>query len=328
MGSLMTARTPPWRLARLLVAVAVAVGAWTPADAKIHSLSGNARLQMGKILDLPIPIGFTAPPAGKIMAVPGATIRLHGVHSVTNPAAVVLDPSQLTHPGTATVLPIYANNSNVFQVKTAIPLQFPKSKILFRENGRTGAPTVTVCPGSTVTKNGNPGCSTALAGVIPGRLTYTRTSHQFGGPARFAGQGVADVALKAGTSPPCSFGTNPNCLVIFASIVPPFNVPLGHWGFGAGTSSQPGAPSPGLFGVAVTGGGLILSLQVPLGPGLPNPLASYGGPWTTGMVKVEQPAAAAGLETFTLTGSDDRAQTVSSTPVPSSQTLNGTGALS
>ncbi len=53
-------------------------------NARIHSLSGNARFQIGD--GLPVPIGFTPAPVGKVRAISGATIRVHGVHAATSPA--------------------------------------------------------------------------------------------------------------------------------------------------------------------------------------------------------------------------------------------------
>lgn len=299
----MTERTSFWRLASLLVAVVVTVGAWAPADARIHSLTGNARAQIGD--GLPIPIGFTPPPNGKIAAIPGATIRQHGVHTVNNPAGVVLRPGQLTWPGPNQVIPVFGNNPQVFQVKTAIPLVVPGQTAALHAGGRTGAATVTACPGDVVTPVGNPACASGSAGTIPGRLTYTATSNQFGGPARATVGGVADVALKAGVGAPCAGGTNPNCLIIFAIANP---APTAANGAPFASNQTTGAaPSPGLFRGNVTAGGLVTALLTPLGAGLPNPATSFGGPHTTGVLKVEQPAALGGAETFTFSGNDGRA---------------------
>ncbi len=71
------------RLAGLLVAFVLVAGAWSAAQARIHSLGGNARFQIG--FDFPTPIGFTPVPNGKVAPIAGATIRLHGVHAATNP---------------------------------------------------------------------------------------------------------------------------------------------------------------------------------------------------------------------------------------------------
>jgi hypothetical protein len=93
------------RLLGLLVAFVLIAGAWSAAQARIHSLSGNARFQTGD--GLPVPIGFTPVPNGKVMAITGATIRLHDHHGTTNPARVVIDPFQLTFDGPPVRLPVF-----------------------------------------------------------------------------------------------------------------------------------------------------------------------------------------------------------------------------
>ena len=121
----------PTRLMGLLVAFVLVVGAWSAAQARIHSLSGNARFQIGD--GLPIPIVFNQPPTGGVNATPNATIRVHGIHAATAPARVVIDPSQLTFVNPPGInLPLFNSNPNVFQVKTNLSLQFPRTKISFK----------------------------------------------------------------------------------------------------------------------------------------------------------------------------------------------------
>ncbi len=51
----------------------------------------------------------------------------------------------------------------------------------------------------------------------------------------------------------------------------------------------------------------MLSVTSPgLGAGLANPATSFGGPWTTGMVTVNQSAAVPSPEIFILSGTDTR----------------------
>jgi hypothetical protein len=179
---------------------------------------------------------------------------------------------------------------------------------VFAAGGRTGAPTVAWCPGQTVpdTAYGNPACATPSAGSIPGRMTYTATSNQFGGPAQGAVQGTADVAIGPSALMPCSYGTNTACTARFVAANPqptavnggPFNV-----------SNVVISPSvnPGNFGIIGGPNGTILSLVATLGPaGLTNGGVSFGAPNSTGVLKIEQPAAGGGAETFTISGADNR----------------------
>jgi hypothetical protein len=290
------------RLAGLLVAFVIVAGAWSAAQARIHSLGGNARFQIGD--GLPIPIGFSLPPGGRVMAIPGATIRQHGHHVATDPASVVMDPFQMTYDAAPINLPLFNSNPAVFQVKTDLSLNWPKTQIKFWAGGRTGPATVTFCgkpPSTTVIQGGgNPGCVGGPIGT--GLLKYTATSHQFGGPAQGLVGGVADVALRGGIAPPCAGG--PGCVVAFFDAGPASMGAVGAM-FGFTNMTVPTAPSPGAFFGVVGGNGTVLSLSVPLGPGLTNGGSSWGGPWTTGMLTASAPTAGP-PEKFTLSGSDNR----------------------
>ena len=68
----MTSITTRLRLTSLLVAFAFVAGLAATASASVHPLSGNARFQIGD--GLPIPIGFSPPPQGKIFPVAGAVV--------------------------------------------------------------------------------------------------------------------------------------------------------------------------------------------------------------------------------------------------------------
>jgi len=312
----MTSKISLLRLASLLVAFGL-VAASVPADARIHSLSGNVRFQIGN--GLPIPIGFTPAPNGKVAATGAATIRLHaqgttgGTGMAKIPSKIVLDPGQLTHPGGPIVLPVFNANPNVFQVQTNIPVQFPKNKIMFNAGGRTGAATVAFCPGSTVTAMGNPGCASAGAGSINGRLIYTATAAQFGGPASASAGGSANVAVRppGASGAPCAFGGGamPLCLVAFALATPNTMIAAGN-PFGFINTTSGAAPSPGLFNATIGAGGTILAVTPPsgLGPGAANPATSFAGPWTTGQLTISVTANAGPTpEIFVITGSDGRA---------------------
>ena len=104
-------------LACLLVAVLA-----TSADAQNRSypLTGNARFQIGD--GLPIPIGFTPTPDGKVLAIHGARVTQT---SGADPKKMILAPAQLQHPGGDFNLPVFIFNSKVFQVKTNIFINFP-----------------------------------------------------------------------------------------------------------------------------------------------------------------------------------------------------------
>ncbi len=130
----MSQKLSPMRLLGLLVAFVLIAGAWSAAQARIHSLSGNARFQVGN--SLPVPIGFTPPPDGKVAAIAGATIRLHGVHAATNPAWVIIEPFQLTFDGPPIRIAFFTGP--VFQVKTDITLRWPKQKISRRTSRCAG----------------------------------------------------------------------------------------------------------------------------------------------------------------------------------------------
>jgi hypothetical protein len=293
-----------------------------------YPLSGNARFQIGD--GLPIPIGFTGPPNGKVFAINGA--RVTQPTTGADPRPMSFQPAQLRHPGGAINLPVFAANSKVFQVKTNIEINFPApnggpgtlgSDNTFKAGGRTGGATVTWCPGQAVP--GVPACTSAATTGGPGTpqhpiagfMKYTATGAQFGGGMRGNGGGSADVAINLGAVPspplPCDHAAPAGpggapCQVIFALATPAGTGVVGG-PFGAMVSS-PGAPPPapgGLRNAKIAANGQVQSVTSPgLGAGLANPATSFGGPWTTDMVTVVQSAAQGTPETFTLTGSDNR----------------------
>ena len=103
--------------------------------------------------------------------------------------------------------------------------------------------------------------------------------------------------------------TNPACQVIFARNTPLPTAAIGApFGFSATTARS--APNPGRFYASVSSAGAITNIVNPntgLGPGTANPVRSFGGPWTTGMLTVSVTQNPGDTdEIFMLTGSDNR----------------------
>jgi hypothetical protein len=309
-------------LACVLVAFLLA----TTAEAqRSYPLTGNSRGQVGD--GLPIPIGFTPAPNGKVQVIPGARVLQT---SGPDPKQMTFNTHVLTFDGPDFNLPVVLLNSKVFQVKTDIGIQWPApgggpggfgSGLTFMASGRTGAATVTWCPGQAVTAVGNPGCvdpGTASPGnhSIAGFLRYTRTEAQFGGAIRGNATGTADVALVAAVpgAAPCDHnlasgpGGSP-CVVAFAYASPQ---PTGRIGgpFLVSGATTPGAAPPapgGLRNARIAANGEILSVTSPgLGAGLANPATNFAGPYTTGRVTVNQSGAVGTPEVFVVTGADNR----------------------
>lgn len=305
------------RTAAVFAAAVMVAGAWTSsaqAQTLVHSLSGNARAQIGD--GLPIPIGSTAVPNGRIKAVAGAKVTQT---TGPDPRRLSLAPSQLTAMGTSLTLGVWMSNPNVFQVKTMVPINMPgpafdgagQPKARFFAGGRTGASVVRFCPGSTVpnTPAGNPNCAGPGAGSgINGRLTYTKTKNQFGGTMRSATTGAsADVAINGGSIPvKSSSQTNVLALFAFAS---PVGTGAGGGPFGTIGSTNPGVPNPsGSARVKISPKGLIKNVTLSnQGPGLGNTALSYGGPWTTGRLTISVTVNAGPVpEIFVIEGHDGR----------------------
>ena len=310
-----------------LAFVLVAAVATSAEAQRSYPLTGNSRGQIGD--GLPIPIGFTAAPNGKVNVKSGARVV-----QTAGP-----DPKQITFPNEHVLtfdgpdfnLPVFLLNSAVFQVKTNVSINWPApnggpaglgSGLTFMAGGRTGGSTVTWCPGQAVSGGGNPACTDPGTGApgnhaIAGFLKYTKTTNQFGGAIRGNAGGTADVGLKlAVPSPPlpcdhaqpAGAGGSP-CRVVFALASPR---PVGRIGgpFLTAGATTPGAGPPGPGGVRnakIAANGEILSVTSPgLGAGAANPATNFGGPYTTGMVTVNQSAALGTPEVFVLTGSDNR----------------------
>lgn len=308
-----------------LAFVMVAAMATTVEAQRSYSLTGNSRGQIGD--GLPIPIGFTPAPNGKIPAIPGARVTQS---SGPDPKQMSFKAHQLKYNDADFNLPVFLFNSAVFQVKTNVSISWPApipsgpngTGMTFMAGGRTGASTVTWCPGQAITPSGNPACTDPGTGApglhaIDGFLKYTKTANQFGGPIRGNAGGTADVGLKGPVpSPPlpCDHaqpagpGGSP-CVVAFALATPrPTGEIGGPFKTAGATTAGAGPPAPGgLRNAKVAANGEVLSVTSPgIGPGLANPATNFGGPYTTGMVTINQSGALASPEVFVATGSDNR----------------------
>jgi hypothetical protein len=300
----MTFKISKLQLTSLLVAFAFVVGLAATASATVHPLSGNARYQIGD--GLPIPIGFTAPPNGRVEPVTGAVVSQP---AGADPRNIVWAGGELHHEQVPFVIPVWANNSAVFQVLTTLGITVPLNPATLSAGKRTGAATVNYCAGQVVTPTGDPACATPAAGptALAGLMIYTATGAQFGGAMDGRVYGGADVALYGGQSiPPCS-GSMCRAFMALAS---PNSTGTGGIGnaFG-GTGMSPGAAPPlGALSVTVLANGIILGATPTAlsGNGLPNAASSAGAPWTTGMVTISVTAALGGAEIFAITGSDAR----------------------
>jgi hypothetical protein len=209
---------------------------------------------------------------------------------------------------------VFFANPQVFQVNTSIPIVFPQSAMTLSPSGRTGPDTVTFCPGDTVVDSpaGNPACGGPSTGTISGLMRYTRTAGDLGGVGRGLLGGAADVALRVTSGAPCAYaaGANPACKAIFALATPAGTGAQGA-SFGVVVGTAGGTPDPGKFYVTLGPLGTILGITATgLGPGLPNPATSYGGPWTEGKLTVSvTDNTGASTEIFVLSGSSARAGT-------------------
>lgn len=310
------------RLTTLLVASFALVWA-SAAQSVVHSLSGNARFQIGN--GLPLPITGQPPPNGRILPASAGAKTVMQTAGM-NPKQITLPPGALTAPGNAVNIPVFLANSKVFQVKTAIPYAFPRSMTAsgamagsetFMAGGRTGGTTEAYCAGSGSVPPFN--CTDPANGAINGLMRYTATKNQFGGPMRGNAGGTADVAVRGGDAAPCTYGGGANklCIASMALATPQGTGAQGaSFGVTVGTSGM--APASGKLYITVTAAGSITNAVVTpgMGAGLPNPALSYGGPWTTGMLTISVTNNVGPTpEIFMISGSDRRA-------------ANGRGALS
>ena len=281
-----------------------------------YSLTGNSRNQIGNGLPLPITLG--PPPNGKI--------QLNGFISQTTgpmPKAIVNNQPRALRwgPQTATI-PLFLNNTKVFQIRTSLIIAAPHAPAVFKANGRTGPTHFTWCPGlplpTGTTTGANPSCTapnmtttpTATQITIKANIKYQKTVNQFGGvsqPDVGGGQfGGAQLALKVFAGAPCNgvgMTTTTTCLAIFSNIVP---AATGVGGGPIGNSNMFAPPSQPIHPVNVTAAGHVTAVGPHVASFMANAGTTVGGPYTTGIVVVSAPNAANGGEKFTLSGMDSR----------------------
>lgn len=178
------------------------------------------------------------------------------------------------------------------------------------------------CPGFTATLPTNPSCSapgsakavsvgvcnkascpTTMAGsmsapvLLNGRVAYTRTLGQLGGPAKSTLGGTFNVALKVGPNQAAFLGGKP------AS-----EAGLGQ-ALGSFVQNFPGPPGPVRANIGYTANGQITNPGAPApGAATNNTTVSFGGPFTQGKVTIHatKTVGAKGYELFVLYGHDNR----------------------
>jgi len=287
------------RLGIALVAIMFVAGiAATTAQARPHSLSGNARFQVGH--GLPVPITFQPAPNGALEVPGGVTVQ----------QTVGADPKKMLFAAGAFSNPngpknqVFPLTPQVFQVYTNLTIV--GGALTLSAGGRTGLPVQLFCPGVTAT-GGGLGCvggPNRAGAPVKGLLRYTATGAQFGG-ANGPGGGIggsANLAIRVGIASPPGPVT-----AIFAFATPaPTRATGAAFGFNnVNPLAAPGAASGvGLF-TAGFAGTLTNVIASGLGAGLPNTATSWGGPWTTGMLTISQPGTVP-PEVFVLSGSDAR----------------------
>jgi hypothetical protein len=274
------------------------------AQTATYPLSGNLRLEAGGATPFTAPVGvipidFGPRPDGPVIAVPSATVMQVGLV----PKKMMFNPGVLGVAPIPNTLPIYPFNSKYFQISSSLGVTWPKANATFSAGGRTGAATVTFCPGQSVPSSGNPACASPSAG--PGQhglLRYVKTANQFGGPGIAHVFGGAGEWLVGGSPAPCS--GPPSCIGGKA-----LRTPAASFGAGAPFSfsrMSTRRTTPNLFFVSATAAGRITNVISPIGSGLTNDLTSNGGPWTTGMITVSVTQALPQPHIVMLTGSDAR----------------------
>lgn len=308
------------QLTSLLAAFAVVALLAATASATVHPLSGNARFQIGD--GLPIPIGFSAVPDGAVPVAPGAVVSQP---AGPDPRDLIIGPGAFQHAPAPLNLPVWGSNNFVYEVRTSVGITIPRVTETLSAGGRTGAPTVSVCAGSSVPASGNPACASAAAGPnanIRGIMFYTATGAQFGGSMGGRVFGTADVALNPfGAGPPFN-----NALMVMALASPNSTITSGGLGgaFGQSSTSVGNVVTPGVFLIGATPAGKITTVTPTPNsdPGPTNKASAAGGPWTTGRVKISVTNALGPAEVFTITGSDNRVSGVGSISLVSGSVSN------
>ena len=324
-----------------LTAVIAFVGALLAApdaeaacDGGACPLSGGGLLFSSGVGSRPLPraLGFTAP-------IPTGQLALGSQNPVIGPIApqgpvnvnIVGGPNgTITVPNHAMALPAQTINQPsygtsggaILDIILANGWEFPDGSAVFSPGGRSGPADASFCGGGLVPPSGldcvdpsNPGW--------PGRVTYMATGAQFGGSAGNSAS-VNDGSAFVGV------GCNPTLLnpgdtcAVFAGFGIDAAVPFGA---GAGWSSGTNmaatlmggyvnlATTPAYIDGAITDpDSFVAATSMTWPTALPLTIpsgmtSSVNGPWTTGIVKVEQPlppGAGGGFVTFTVTGTDAR----------------------
>lgn len=341
-------------------------------------LGGQLRSQIGN--GLPIPISFAPAGTGQILSQPGqivATPSATLMQQTTgtwpgNARSLRLAPSQFQHNRPQIGIPLLAANPAVLSVKTNLDIvnphpspQTPVTQQVLRAGGRPGNAVVQWCAGLPApTGTFNPGCSapdnfgfsttvpTPLGGttftntpLANGRITYTATKNQFGGPSAAQTLGTAQVYFNAGglvladlapgTGNPgggCVFGTatgpggaRPNCIVAISQATPSTSGAVG--GFFEKVVANPADVNlTGVWAAEIGPAGTVQTLLFPIPtaatqttlngavipPGQPivftgQAATSYGFPNTTGMLTISVTANNGPVdEIFIRTGADGR----------------------
>lgn len=297
-------------------------------------LSGGGLLFSSGVGSRPLPraVGFTNPiPTGQLglgfqnrvtgPIAPQGPVNLNIVggangtinvpnHAMALPAQTVNQPSYGTSGGT------------ILDIILANGWEFPDGNAVFSPGGRSGPANASFCGGGPVPPNGLD-CENPNSPGWPGRVTYMATGAQFGGSAGNSAS-VNDGSAFVGVGcNPTLLNPGDNCRV-FAGFGIDAAVPFGP---GAGWSSGTNMAATlmgGFVNLALTPAYVDGAITDPDSfvagtPGtwpsfipltIPSGMtSSVNGPWTTGVVQIEQPlpaGAGGGFVTFTLTGTDSR----------------------
>jgi hypothetical protein len=322
-----------------------------------YSVTGDSRSQIGD--GLPLPITFAPAPNGAVKIKPGATVQQS---QGADPKAMRFIGT--TEPNFSTTFrnqPVFGLNKAVAQVRTSLVINGPWGGTgvvgtrTFEAGGRTGPATFAWCPGLALPLTADPGCgdpATDTRVTDPkGRVRYQATSNQFGGPFEalvgaagskggasvvlmipdgfaVAGQGCAHPAVGA---PNATQTPDTKCVGVFSPIAVDTHAVAGR-PIGPPASNFPPAIPGNIRPMAITLAGAVTRvLPTPGGTGPVNNVeASWGFPYTTGIVQVSADDALGSAEAFTLTGSDNRVDGIGTISLVSGglsdRTLSGSNA--
>jgi len=346
-----------------LLALSVALGMVLSSAAQAQtfnkfSITGNNRSQIGD--GLPLPITFAPAPNGAVPFKPGATVQ-----QSQGPDPKALKVIGTTQPNYSTNFknqPVFALNKAVAQVRTSLIVNGPWGGTgvvgtrTFSAGGRTGPANFAWCPGLALPLTADPGCGDPLTDTRvtdpKGKVEYQATGNQFGGPFEalsggagskggasvvlmlpggFAGVGVG-CAHPAVGAPNAGQTADPGCVGIFSPIAVDTHAVAGR-PIGPATSNFPPPIPNNIRPMAITANGNVTRVAGPTGAGtgpVNNVEASWGFPYTTGIVRVSAADALGSAEAFTLSGADNRVDGVGSISMVSGglsdRTLSGSNA--